>query len=74
MSTDYDDGLTFLELVMKTHALKRDHPEYRTGQCIFTELHRYRPDLSERVRGTTLDPFYRDDECSDFLQWIRENW
>ena len=32
----------------------------RYGQVFFNELYRVRPDLADRIRGTALDPFYKN--------------
>jgi hypothetical protein len=49
-------------------------PEERSGQAHFNVLYEMRPDLSERIRATTLDPFYNDGLLPDFLVWVRDNW
>lgn len=43
----------------------------RFGQALFDALTEIKPDLAERVRGTSIDPFYDDRRIQDFLQWIR---
>jgi hypothetical protein len=56
----------------------RGNPEWRAGQAIFNVLARTRPDLSEQLRGTALDPFYLDDASTPEFQaicnWIDKNW
>lgn len=37
---------------------QRDNPSWRWGQTLFNVLEQVRPDLSEQIRGTDLDPFY----------------
>lgn len=44
----------------------------RAGQAAFNVLGLVRPDLAERVRGTELDPFYRDDRLDAFFVWLEE--
>lgn len=58
---------------------KMAHSEWRVGQTIFNCLYELRPDLSEQIRGTTLDCFYNDGNWSGLatqatLKWIEEHW
>lgn len=46
----------------------------RKGQFAFNELFKVRPDLSEQVRATDMDPFYQDDILPLFWQWVEQNW
>jgi len=50
----------------------------RIGQKMFNDLCTVRPDLSERVRATSIDPFFsteRDDErLVNFLVFVEEHW
>lgn len=48
--------------------------QWRLGQAHFNILWRYRPDLSEQIRGTLLDPFYRDEKVAEFRSWVKRNW
>ena len=34
--------------------------DLRYGQALFNALVTYRPDISEQLRGTRLDPFHRE--------------
>lgn len=47
---------------------------WRLGQTYFNVLCELRPDLSERIRTTDLDPFYRDQIIPEFLNWVGEQW
>jgi hypothetical protein len=51
-----------------------DHPTERRGQAYFNTLHEMRPDLSEQVRATHLDPFYQDEAIEVFLGFVGANW
>lgn len=50
----------------------------RYGQAFFNVLAEKRPDISEVIRGTELDPFYQkpDDAVfwKSFTQYIIANW
>lgn len=55
--------------------------DWRVGQSMFNVLYDIRPDLSEQIRATDLDPFHVEDKVfnsSDtvgkFLDWIDEHW
>ena len=47
---------------------------WRIGQVYFNILYIMRPDISERVRGTNLDPFYDDKIVNDFLEFVIGEW
>lgn len=47
---------------------------HRAGQWYFNLLVVARPDLADRVRGTALDPFHRDDRLPAFVGWLRTAW
>lgn len=47
---------------------------WRRGQTYFNVLAEERPDLSERIRGSALDPFYDDSRLDSFLPWVAEHW
>lgn len=54
------------------------YPNQRWGQAAFNYLCQIRPDLSEQVRSTDLDPFYVDSAehptFVNFSAWLRLNW
>jgi hypothetical protein len=52
------------------------NPTWRYGQTLFNCLVEVRPDLSEQIRTTKLDPFFKDDDAGldDFLDWLDVNW
>ena len=50
------------------------YPEQRKGQAFFNSLALNRPDLSEQIRGTNLDPFYREADLQGFMLWVDQNW
>ena len=51
-----------------------EHPEQRPGQATFNVLAAVRPDLSEQIRATELDPFYLADRLDATCQWIEKHW
>ena len=47
----------------------------RKGQAAFNLLAEVRPDLSEQVCGTEMDPFYDAvGSWQKFYQFLEENW
>lgn len=50
--------------------------DWRWGQCLFNGLVHFRPDLSEQIRATPLDPFYKEkDEIKPELwNFLYANW
>ena len=65
----FDEYLTNVETALITH------PSWRQGQTFFNVLATERPALSEQVRGTLLDPFYKaGDELVPFFEWVSAKW
>ncbi len=46
----------------------------RKGQYAFNLLHEHRPELANATRGTSLDPFHRDDVLPEFMMYVEKNW
>lgn len=64
-TTDFNDFMAALNLWFSRQA----PGDWRYGQALFNALAMHRPDIAERLRGTRLDPFYR--EMSEIKQ---ETW
>ena len=48
---------------------------FRLGQDAFNLLHRFRPDLCEKIMGNLeIDPFYVDDRLPEFLAFVKAQW
>ena len=54
--------------------LKGDGFDYRYGQVYFNLLFEHRPDISEKIRGSLLDPFYKDYVKSETHQFVEKSW
>lgn len=71
------DYQAYLEEVFRVQV---QHPSWRTGQTMFNVLSEQRPDISGKLVGTELDPFYADhapnrrDRINKFLSHVRDNW
>lgn len=63
---------TIYELAFLVGTECAKHPELRLGQTYFNVLHTIAPDLANEIRGTELDPFYkeRDDGIQEFIEWL----
>ena len=49
----------------------KNNSELRYGQCLFNVLCHLRPELAEKVRGGSLDPFYLNiAETEPFIEWL----
>jgi len=48
--------------------------ELRYGQFYFVALLNARPDIANSIRGTALDPFYRDKVSSSEHKEIEKLW
>lgn len=68
------DPLGFEDFCVQVRLRQVEVPTERFGQAAFNTLHNIRPDLSERVRGTNLDPFHNDAALADFYAFAQENW
>lgn len=65
---------SFIEYVGNCALRRLNYPNERKGQAYFNTLHEMRPDLSEQVRGSHIDPFYRDEVIENFLSFVGGNW
>ena len=67
---------TFADYKIAIRQAQQEHPQWRLGQAAFNVLYEMRPDLSEHVRATTLDPFHRrtNEECAEFFNWVEMIW
>jgi hypothetical protein len=53
------------------YQVKRN-PAWRLGQAYFNVLNVIAPDLANEIRGTDLDPFYKekDDGIQELIEWL----
>lgn len=66
--------MTYVQWIQVAQTYWNMYPSQRKGQAFFNSLCLNRPDLSEKVRATDLDPFYQDQGLHGFLAWVQENW
>lgn len=61
------------ELIERAEAVMREKSYIRKGQALFNELKSLHPTLANTVRGTSIDPYYFDDNIDMFLNFILED-
>lgn len=68
--------MTYAEYIKLCEETQKENPSWRWGQTCFNVLVQVRSDLSEQVRATPLDPFYRrkTSEIKDFFEFVHNNW
>lgn len=68
--------MTFNEYVAEVTRQHTENRNWRLGQTYFNVLYEFRPDLSEQIRATKLDPFYltESSELLVVLAWIKSHW
>ena len=66
--------LTFEEYKTAVEYAHDNNPEWRLGQAAFNVLMCNRPDLSEQIRATGLDPFHDSALLEDFYPWVKDHW
>lgn len=70
--------MSFDDFMAEVHFTWMDEKEWRYGQTLFNVLYRTRPDLTEQIRATPLDPFYAEgingDVVKSAIVWIEANW
>lgn len=68
--------MTFVEFV-QSYAKRLESVRFekeRAGQALFNELSLIRPDLADKMRGRTADPFYDDTRLGLTWAWIALRW
>ena len=65
--------MTIAEYLREVQSAIRCNPAWRSGQAYFNTLYQFRPDLSEKIRGTRLDPFHGV-PSDDFFGFLLANW
>ena len=65
--------MTYDEFVAEVIAY-RIATRQRQGQAYFNMLFITRPDLSEQIRTTPLDPFYEEKVSDECIAFVKSNW
>lgn len=66
--------MTFDDYKIEIKSAATANPHWRVGQTAFNVLWEHRPDLSEQLRATELDPFRNDAVLPRFFHWVRSRW
>lgn len=56
--------ITLQEEFMKIHS------NWRKGQSFFNALYILYPDVGDAVRGTSVDPYHRDEKIEDCINFL----
>lgn len=48
--------------------------EMRLGQIYFNKLHSLRPDISKELRGSMIDPFFKERITQVVHNFVSERW
>jgi len=68
----FNDFLADASLVYEK--LKGDGVCTRYGQVYFNLLREHRPDISEKIRASLLDPFYKDVIDTETHKFVETMW
>lgn len=60
--------------VVKIHATQPVKGNLRLGQIYFNMLCDLRPDISEQLRGSMIDPFFKERITQVVHDFVRERW
>lgn len=69
--------MTYDEFLHKVHQMYKYQPnkgDLRLGQIYFNELAVVRPEIAEAIRGSMLDPFYKERITNVVSEFVRERW
>jgi len=64
----------FLHGVLQDYHYQPVKDEFRLGQIFFNKLCVVRPDIAEALRGTMLDPFFKQRIANVVSDFVRERW
>ena len=63
----------FCELVDKQHLMNLSFDKYhRYGQTYFNLLYEFRPEIADQIRGTNLDPFYKETVAHGVHEFVQQ--
>lgn len=66
----YDFG-RFLERASRH---KAENPQMRAGQAFYNVLHSVDTQLADKIRSTSVDPYYDDSRLAGFLSYVYQAW
>lgn len=78
MIPDHKDGdpMSLTAFLSNVISYNTANPRQRPGQALFNVLYMVRPDLSEQIRATELDPFHsmEFEQINQTIVWIWNHW
>jgi hypothetical protein len=76
MSINYDvmSYDEFLARVHIAHQVQVNKESLRLGQIFMNDLHIARPIIEEQLRGSMLDPFFKERITQVVSDFVRERW
>ena len=75
MQTQYLSFNDFLADVSIKYEHQKNTPgHWRYGQMYFNLLSEARPDISDRIKGSSLDPYYKDVVAGVTHMFVESNW
>jgi len=67
----YDD---FHKHIEELYSILPEPKQYRLGQLYFNKLLEIKPHIANELRGSMLDPFYKERITSVVSNFVRERW
>jgi hypothetical protein len=64
----------FLHGVLQDYHYQPVKDEFRLGQIFFNKLCVVRPDIAEVLRGSMLDPFFKQRIANVVSDFVRDRW
>jgi len=65
-----EDQIT--QVIAEQQEFLETFPMWRKGQSLFNALCVLYPDIADEIRGTSLDPFHRDDKIQECIDWLKK--
>lgn len=62
------------ELLNRWYILHVRNPRWRSGQALFNALHELHPSIADRIRGSHVDPYFKDTHIAALLLKLRESY
>jgi hypothetical protein len=68
-------AVTYPQFIIKvTEHYGNNRRALRFGQAVFNVLDSMRPDIANELRGSSIDPFYKDSVPREVWEFIKERW
>lgn len=64
----------FLDKVNHLYLMQNETDDLRLGQVFFNELCKVRPAIANELRGSFVDPFFKERITNVTKQFVQERW